>query len=202
MKISGGLRIAAIVAAGLVAGCAPSGRVRAQDEDRPVGYRAAGAPEYERLIESAVGALLDSQASHVRAQGKMPVAFIGIENKTAEEMGDIRDAMYEIVDTQLVNRAVYTPVNRRYVEAAEREAGIRSPEDLLLPPARARFLQVIGQQGLTPDFLLWARVTSMTTETSRSSRDRDYLLSMEMVNASTGETVAKKTAKITKEYKD
>jgi hypothetical protein len=201
MKITSAAILAALLGAAVCGGCGPSGRLKAQDEDRKVGYKRAGAPEYERLMQSAVGALLDEHEGAIRAQGKMMVAFVGIENKSAEELGDIKDAMYEIIDTQLVNRKIYTNVNRRYVEAAEREANIRDVEELLLPPGRARFMQVLGRQSLVPDYLLWAKITSMTTDTSSDTKDRDYLLTMEMVNANTGETTAKKTAKITKEYK-
>ena len=60
---------------------------------------------------------------------------------------------------------------------------------------------VLQAQGVTPDFLLFAKVT---TKTSRAGdeKQRNYQLTLEMVDSQSGETVTKKTADVRKYYED
>jgi hypothetical protein len=85
------------------------------------------------------------------------------------------------------------------VEAALRQTGLR-PDEIFLGQGRQQFMLVLGSQGVTPDYLLWGTVTNLSTDGS-NLREREYMLTMELVNAHTGLTEAKKTSKMRKEYK-
>ena len=190
---------AAFVAALLVigVGCAPTGRVMTGDEPTLVGSRTAGADIYNKLIDETLRKLLEQTKG--TGQTKKIICFVDVENKGAEEMGENKAAVYEQIDTIIVESGVYANVSRRYVEAALRQTGLR-PDEIFLGQGRQQFMLVLGSQGVTPDYLLWGTVTNLSTD-GVDLREREYMLTMELVNAHTGLTEAKKTSKMRKEYK-
>lgn len=179
------------------AACERAAWIKEEDEPDLVGARKGDIPVFNQLSLVTYD-LLENHKGKVRAQGPMTVAFVGIENKSAEEIRDIRDALYEVIDTILVNEETYVPVNRRYVEEAMRVTGQR-PESLFLRAGREKFLQAVAAEGIAPDFLLFAVITSMTSE-GVDEDQRDYQLTLEMVDANTGVTVAKETGRVRKGY--
>lgn len=183
--------------AGLTACSQPAAWIKKEDEPDLVDARRGGIVVYDQLT-SVVQRLLDNHKANVRAQGKMRVAFVGIENRSAEEIRDIRDALYEVIDTILVNEEVYTPINRRYVEEAMRAVGL-TPEGLFLRNGRERFLEAVSKEGMAPDYLLYAVITSMTSQ-GVDEDQRNYQLTLELIDAHTGETVAKETGRVRKGY--
>ncbi len=183
----------------LVVGCnSHSGRIKTEGEGDLVGSRSAGSATYERLIAETTRKLLDEEAPKVRAAGQAVVAFVGVENRSAEELGDISESTYEMIDTVLVDSDVFTNVSRRYVDAALRETGQR-PEGLFLSDGRSRFLAVLRREGVAPDYLIFAKYTSASTAGEGVSQ-RNYLLTLEMVDCSSGLIAAKETSKVSKEY--
>lgn len=181
--------------AAAIASCGPTGRVKGEEEGTLVGAKTAGADVYNQLIDETVRKLLDQSKS----SKKQVICFVDLENKGAEELAENKAAIYEQIDTIIVESGVYSNVSRRYVEAALRETGLR-PDDIFLGKGRETFMSVLGRQGVTPDFLLWGTVTNLSTAGS-GIREREYLLTMELVNAHTGLTEAKKSSKMRKEYK-
>ncbi len=194
---------AAAVAFG-VCGCRirPYAHILKKDDPDLVGTTAAGAATYRPLIETAVNNLL---ARHVTGNATLPgapprkirICFFGVENRSAEELGDFKYAIYEYIDTCIEKSNVYQPISRRYVEAALRAAQLR-PDQLLLPHNRRSFATVLESKGQPVDYLLFARLTSGTTEANRSYQ-RDYLLTLELVNVSSGD-YDKETALLRKHY--
>jgi hypothetical protein len=67
-----------------------------------------------------------------------------------------------------------------------------------LPDNRALFAATLGRQGAPVDYLLYATITSGTTDRNKSSQ-RDYLLTLELVNLHTGQAM-KESAEIRKGY--
>lgn len=190
------LLLVAALAASLFA-CGPKGRVKGEEEGSLVGAKKAGAETYNQLVSQTVEKLL---AQHDAGMGKrMVLAFVDIENMSAEELADNKEAMYEEIDTIIVNSGKYTNVSRRYVEAALRTTGLRVDE-IMLADGRSRFMSVLGKEGFTPNYLLWGKVTSLSTD-GANRREREYLLTLELVDAKTGLTEVKQTAKVRKEYK-
>ena len=108
-----------------------------------------------------------------------------------------KDQLYERIDSQISSADAFRTISRRLVDAALFETRLR-PESLFLPHNRAAFANALGQQGTPVDYLLFATVTSGTTDRNKSSQ-RDYVLTLEMVNIHTGDAV-KESAKIRKGY--
>ena len=131
------------------------------------------------------------------ANGPGSVCFIGIENKSAEELGDFKDQLYERIDTQINSAETFRAISRRMVDAALLETRLR-PDALFLPANRAAFAAALGRQGAPVDYLLYATVTTGTTDRNKSSQ-RDYEITLEMVNMHTGDFL-KESAKIRKGY--
>jgi len=165
-----------------------------------VGSHCAGAETYKPLIDEAVGKLLSRQ-THVE-QASAPAApkgicFVGVENKSAEELGDFKDQIREVIDNRIVESKVFQPISSRFIEAGLRQTRLR-PDELFVPANQRQFLAVMEQQGQPFDFLLFASLTSGTTR-SNGDYQRDYLLTLELVNIQTGEP-DKESATIRKGY--
>jgi len=129
--------------------------------------------------------------------GPARVCFIGIENKSAEELVDFKDQLYERIDSQINSGQAFRSINRRLVDAALLETRLR-PDSLFLPANRAAFATVLGRQGTPVDYLLYATITSGTTDRNKSTQ-RDYVLTLEMVNLHSGDYI-KESSKIRKGY--
>ena len=206
----------------VLAGCAGRqyGHLLKHDDKDMVGRHAAGAATWNPLGDESVAKLLGRCPTAVRpvtfeansihpelaigsaveaplAVGPANVCFIGIENKSAEEMLDFKDQLYERIDSQINNAESFRVVSRRMVDAALVATRLR-PDSLFLPNNRMAFANALGQQGTPIDYLMYATITSGTTDRNRASQ-RDYLLTLEMVNIHTGDTV-KESAKIRKGY--
>lgn len=199
---------AAAMTVPLLAGCRGHrfGHVLKSDQSDLVGSHAAGAEVFNPLIEEAVGKLLARQSMMVHqvtydGAELLPtprtVCFMGVENKSVEELGDFKEQIYQQIDTMLVQSEVFRPLSRRVTEAALRETRMR-PDSLLIPDNMRAFAAVLDRQGQPINYLLFATVTSGTT-TRNQSEQRDYLLTLEMVNVHTGD-YDKQSAKISKGY--
>ncbi len=206
-----------------IAGCAGRqyGHLLANDDKDLVGSHAAGAATWNPLVEESVAKLLSrcpptiqSVSFHlndgvpivgaevlaeqaVNATGRSTICFVGIENNSSEELGDFKDQLYEQIDSQINNSSQFRGISRRMVQTALRETRLR-PDSLFLPDNRDQFTGVLGKAGMPVDFLLFATITSGTTDRNNSSQ-RDYTLTLEMVNVHSGDFL-KESAKIRKGY--
>ena len=216
-------RIATIVGLILVVpigGCASRqyGHLLASDDKEMVGSHSAGAATWNPLVDEAVAKILSrcpptaqqvsfELAGHIMhdeqtigsalASGPATVCFIGIENKGAEEIGDFKDQLYEQIDSQINSAETFRGISRRMVDAALIETRMR-PDALMLPHNQQQFASVLGKQGAPVDYLLFATITTGTTNRNKSSQ-RDYTLTIEMVNIHTGDFL-KESAKLRKGY--
>ncbi|WP_390621739.1 penicillin-binding protein activator LpoB [Rubripirellula tenax] len=204
-------------------GCAGRqyGHILANNDKDMVGSHAAGAATWNPLVDEAVAKLLsrcpptiqtvgfntidgvpggaspDGVIGSALAAGPATVCFIGIENKSAEEIGDFKDQIYEQIDSQINTAETFRGISRRMVDAALIETRLR-PDSLFLPENRHVFAATLGRQGTPVDYLLYATITSGTTDRNKSSQ-RDYTLTLEMVNLHTGD-FTKESAKLRKGY--
>lgn len=193
----------------LVAGSGCRGRQTAQvlkpGEADMVGSHAAGAETFKPLVNEAVGNLLSRHAQGIQpvafqdASSQMPmkICFVGVENASMEEIGDFREQLYEAIDTAIVKSQIYQPISRRMVEAGIQQCGIR-PADLFIPSNRQAFTAAMEQSGEPFDYLLFAKITSGTTQDNKDYQ-RDYMLTLEMVNIHTGRA-DKESASLSKGY--
>jgi hypothetical protein len=192
----------------LVIGCRGRqfGRVLKDSQPDMVGSHTAGAETFNPLIDEAVAKLLARQETvfHQVSQNELPppitqksICFICIENKSAEELGDFKEQIYQQIDSQILASQQFRPISRRYVEAALRETRLR-PDSLVIPENLRMFAAVLEQQGQPFEHMLYATITSGTTQ-NNADYQRDYLLTLELVNIQTGE-YDKESAKLRKGY--
>jgi hypothetical protein len=181
------------------------GHIIKPDAENLVGSHAAGAEVFDPLIDESVAKLLSRQQASgpdsVMGPDGLPckkrICFVGIENKSAEELGDFKDQIYQQIDTQILESNAFESLSRRVVDAALQETRLR-PDSLLVPSNMALFTGVLQRNGQPIDYLLYATLTSGTTERNKSSQ-RDYLLTLELVNVNTG-FYDKQSAEIRKGY--
>ncbi len=196
------------LATSLLVGCRGHqyGHVVKEGQPDLVGSHSAGAEVFNPLIEEAMAKLLARQSMPVHEasyQGAevLPaprsVFFVGVENKSIEELGDFKDQIYQQIDTLLVQSQAFQPVSKRVVDVALRETRMR-PDSLLIPENMAIFAGVLQRQGQPLNYLLFATLTSGTT-VRNESQQRDYLLTLELVNVQTG-APDKESATISKGY--
>jgi hypothetical protein len=170
-----------------------------------VGSHVAGQETYQPLVATAVTNLLARHSQAIRpaafAEGAPPapmrICFVGVENKSIEEMGDFKEQIYQQIDTRIVQSQVYQPVSRRFVEAGLRQTRLR-PDELMVPQNMRIFTQTMEQMGQPFDFLLYATLTSGTTRDNQDYQ-RNYLLTLEMVDVRTGQ-YDKESAELDKSY--
>ena len=158
-----------------------------------VGSHAAGAEVFDPLVEEAVAKLLARQqiATDDCPLGpnglpmKKSVCFVGIENKSAEEIGDFKDKLYNQIDSQILESNSFQAISKRMVDAALHETRMR-PDALMLPDNMRLFTSILQRDGAPVDYLLYATLTSGTTKRN-SSTQRDYELTLELTNVHTGQ---------------
>ena len=184
---------------GLLAGCRGHqyGHVLEGRRERP-GGQPRGRCRSVQPADRRGGGQAASNAKHDDPGGDLPgcrgaahpksICFVGVENKSIEELGDFKDQIYQQIDTMLVQSQVFQPVSRRVMDAALRETRLR-PDSLLIPENMRCSPAVLERQGQPLNYLLFATVTSGTTERNKSQQ-RDYLLTLEMVNVQTGATTS------------
>ena len=78
-------------------------------------------------------------------------------------------------------------ISRRYIEAAMAELRC-SPESLVLPEKQRQLQQVLERDAQLVDYLLFAKITSGTTN-SNGDYQRNYNLTLELLNIHTGESL-------------
>ncbi|MBS0201876.1 MAG: penicillin-binding protein activator LpoB [Planctomycetes bacterium] len=162
------------------------------DSDKDmVGSHTAGAETWEPLIDQSVAKLLGRQmtdvkmVSHDGSPCKKRVCFVGLENKSIEELGDFGEQIYEKIDTAINESEVFEVINRRFVQSGLRKCQLR-PDDLYDPASLRMFTAAMEKDQQPFDYLLYAKITSGTTKSNKRDYQRDYLLTMELVDVVTG----------------
>jgi hypothetical protein len=190
-----------------MAGCRGTqfGRVIKPGDTEMVGSHKAGGETYKPLVDEAVAKLLarHGPSPHTMASHTSPpiypkrICFVCVENKTSEEMGDFKDQLYQHIDSRILESGVFQSVSKRYVDAGLSQVRIR-PDQLFVPDNMRTFVAIMEQQGQPFDFLLYATVTSGTTQENKDYQ-RDYLLTLELVHVQSGQH-DKQSAMISKGY--
>lgn len=196
------LALAAVLPA---AGCrnVQHARLLGDAEADMVGSHTAGAETWKPLIQESVGRLLGRQATGVQLTGyegphaKKRICFVGVENKSSEDLGDFKEQIYQHIDTLINQSEMFEPINRRYVEVGLQQCGLR-PDQLFIANNQRMFAAAMEQYSQPFDYLLYATITSGTT---RSNKDyqRDYLLTLELIDIRNGHT-DKESADLRKGY--
>lgn len=201
-----------LVAIACATGCRGTqfARVIQPGQKEMVGSHQAGQETFRPLVDEAVIKLLGrheappaavhrqvSTGPELLPPPKMRICFVGVENKTAEEIGDFKEQIYESIDSRLLECGTCAPISRRFVEAGLRETRLR-PDQLFIPENMRMFVGMMEQQGQPFDYLLFAKLTSGTTRENKDYQ-RDYMLTLELINIQTGEQ-DKQSAMLSKGY--
>ena len=125
------------------------------------------------------------------------ICFVGVENKSAEDIGDFKDELYQVIDTRLLQTPIFQPLNRRVVDAGLLETRLR-PDQLCIPEHMRQFATHLEREGEPIDYLLYATLTSGTTRENRDY-ERSYRLTMELIDVRTG-NYDKQSADLVKGY--
>ena len=198
---------AALVVVVLFSGCRgrQHAHVLAKADEDMVGSHEAGAETWKPLIDEAVARMLGRACTDVRTvsfteangQPVRNVCFVGVENRSIEEIGDFREQIYEHIDGLIGQSDQFRMISRRYVEAAMAECRCRP--DVLVLPEKQRELQAVLERTDQPfDYLLFAQITSGTTRSNKSYQ-RDYALTLELLDIHSGESL-KEHATLRKGY--
>lgn len=186
-------------------GCRSKQYAKVMHEGEPgmVGSHQAGGETFKPLIDEAVAKLLGRQAENRRVgpAGLPPppqrICFVAVENKSAEELGDFKDQIYEQIDAQILASQMFQPVSKRFVDAGLMQTRLR-PDMLMVPDNMRMFAATMEQQGQPFDYLLYATITSGTTRENKDYQ-RDYLLTLEMIDIHSGR-YDKQAATLSKGY--
>jgi hypothetical protein len=206
---AGSIVVLAIAAA--ILGCRGNqyARIIQPGDKQMMGSHQAGQETFAPLVDEAVAKLLARHPhQHIPVQyagtgaeplppPKSSICFVGIENCTAEEIGDFKAQLYELIDAKIAECDSFTSVNRRWVDAGLKELRVK-PEELFIPDRMRMFVDVMQKQGQPFQYLLFAKLTSGTTRENKDYQ-RDYLLTLELVDIRTGEQ-DKQSATLSKGY--
>ncbi len=175
--------------------------------DKPVvGSATAGGETWGPLVDGAVSNLLGRHCGGVQpagymqgapVNGPMRICFLGVENKSIEELGDFREMLNEQIDQRILHSGTFQMVSQRFVEAGLRDANLR-PDEVFIPQNMRILMARMEQMQQSFDFVLIAKVTSGTTR-QNANYEREYLLTLEMVNIHNGQ-YDKESATIVKKY--
>jgi hypothetical protein len=147
------------------------------------------------VIPIAAEEIIQTHAAQRGTEGPRPlVAFAGVENRSQWALGATSEAAYEEVETRFVNSGLFRMISGRQVDEARRASGLTRVSQLFLPEFREPYMRVLGDMGLTPDYLMWGVFTSLDDQTGARGVGSDYRFTLEVINAQTGETVYKSTA--------
>jgi hypothetical protein len=192
----------------LAAGCrsTQTAQVVKPGEKELVGSHAAGGETFGPLVDESVSKLLSRHgrgnqppglAQDVSQQTPLRICFVGVENRSIEEMGDFKDQIYQKIDSRILESQVFQSISQRYVASGLQQCGYRVDE--LMNPEKMRvFTQVMEQQNQPFDFMLYATITSGSTQSNKDYQ-RNYLLTLELLNVHNGQ-YDKESAEIEKKY--
>jgi hypothetical protein len=204
--LGGMSRLALCGVAGVSFGCRGKQTAHVLNEtDRDmVGSHTAGAETWGPLIQESVSKLLGKQmaeiktASHDGTPCLKRICFVGLENKGFEELGDSGEQIYETIDSCINESGTFEVIGRRYVQAGLRQCGLK-PDDLFVPNNQRSFTATMEKAQQPFDYLLFAKITSLSTYSNKKDYQRDYELTLELVDMVNGHT-EKVSAKLRKGY--
>lgn len=180
-------------------GGGPRGRLMSDSEEDQVGNRAAGAETWDRLVAGTVEKLLSSRAAAISGLGQKKIAVMPVENKSAEELGDWRDQLYEVIATSVNASERFRTISPEFLRVALTEARV-SGDEVYLPRGRRAIAQALEQKGAPIEMLLRTTITTGTTNPGQRESQRNYGLTLVLIDIETGEEVNRSMVRVRKEY--
>jgi hypothetical protein len=190
----------------LVSGClGTKARVMHRGESSMVGSNKAGSEVYNPIVHATVDKLLSRVASYnvqmvssiAPLPNKLNVYFAGVENRSMEELGDFRDHLRVSINERVAQSDQFRMVSERGVDAILRTLNLR-PDDLFAEHNMQNFVSAMGKNGSPIDYVLFAEITTGTTESNRDMQ-REYKLSLRLVDTQKWSEILE-SSQIRKEY--
>lgn len=182
------LSTVALLTFAFVSGCGPSARVRSPDEASLVGTKRAGAVVYRNVIDQALADLSQKYRAtnkNVETFNKLRISFVGVDNKTNEELGSWRHQINGIIDNRINVSGDFVDISyERFVKPALDELGI-ARSSFVLPKNRRAFARLMEQQGNPVDGILFANMTQGDTRAG-GLKQSDYVLFFELMSVKDG----------------
>jgi len=182
------------------------GRIKGFYEKDRVGSDQAGAEVFKPVVDRVVTKMIArvesmpidmrSQTLSVEGYPVRRITFITIENQSAEELGDYKDHIKEIISQRIGESPSFEMISDKAVSAALRQSGLR-PDDLLNPNYMKMFRNEMGVNA-NFDYMLFAKLTSGTTR-DNADMQRDYMLTLNLIDVNTFQEI-KESEPISKEY--
>ncbi|MDR1291770.1 MAG: penicillin-binding protein activator LpoB [Planctomycetaceae bacterium] len=179
-----------------------------RDEANMVGSNKAGSEVYNPIVHSTVDKLIGRVAStgvqtvaysSLLPSGVQPlnVYFAGIENRSMEELGDFKEHLKASINERLARTDQIAIVSDRAVDAILRVLDLRA-DDLLIQDNMRNFASAMGENRSPVDYILFAQITSGTTESNRDMQ-REYKLTLKLIDTKKW-TEFVESSQIRKEY--
>ncbi|MDR1484647.1 MAG: penicillin-binding protein activator LpoB [Planctomycetaceae bacterium] len=199
----------AVILCVVIAGClGTKARVMHRGETSMVGSNKAGSEVYNPIVHSTVDKLIRRVASpEIKAvqyntmeapiHHKMNVYFAGVENRSLEELGDFRDHLRISINEKITQSDQIDIVSERAVDSVLRSLNLRA-DDLFTEHNMQNFISAMGKNGTPIDYVLFAEITSGTTESNRDMQ-REYKLTLRLVDTKKWREILE-SSQIRKEY--
>ena len=206
MKLFSTIAIAALLLCGAFSiGCkATQFRILHGREGDSAGDIHPSAELYSPIVRETTGKLLArvarepiQQAAYHGGAAARTICFVNLETISAEGLGDFRGSIRLAIFEEISQSTQFEIVNDHVATSGLLALSLR-PDDLLMQENKRTFVNIMGQGGTSVDYLLFARITSGTSE-SNQDMQRDYELTLKLVCTRTFVPILE-SASIRKEY--
>ena len=193
----------------VLAGCrGTSARIMNPWDQEAIGSDKAGSEIYNPIVAATTDKLLARAGEfpadpmmRLDASGFPPrrrVCFVGLENLSAEELGDFKEHITATINQRIVESEQFEVLHRNAVGVGLGKIGAR-PDELFLPATRRRFAQIMEQDGTPVDLLMFAKITTGTTQ-AKKDMQREYKLTLELVDVKSAQAAVTESCTMRKEY--
>ena len=128
--------------------------------------------------------LLDKQRTDFAVKIRT-IAFVGLENKTAEELGEWREMLIEKIENAINDHPVHQVIAHQYIQAALSEMGNPPIDKLFIPKNQREFQKILERQDKPFHYILYGNLTRGRT-LGDGTEQKNYLLTLQMVDIANG----------------
>lgn len=175
-----------------------------QNQQRIVDSNRADATEYNDLFTGAVNDLVSKTTSVAANQGVIKIAIMTVKTTSREEIGpERRGFLQERLVSDFSDLGHFAVIDREMVKVALNAVGVATEEELLLPDRRAKFVEILQQQGQAPSYVLFPAISSIGAKSESllgSQKQMTYSVNLRLVNTRTGEVTVGR-GEVVKSYK-
>lgn len=140
-------------------------------------------------VERSTSQVLSARDASVGERSRIAVIVYSDDGRTAPTR-NVLDAAWNLMDRRVIDTDGFSSVSPELVRHSLLESG-QSAADLHARHGRERFVTVLEQEKQRPDLLLLAKLSQQNQKTAPGFRKTTILLSLELVDATSGDRLAK-----------